>query len=66
MPTNLKIDDNLINKAVLLGNHKTKKDAVTHALQQYIQFIEQEKIIDLFGKIEYNDDYDYKEQRNRS
>lgn len=65
MATNLQIDDELITKAVRLGGHKTKKEAVNQALLEYIQHIEQKKILDLFGKIDYDSSYDYKSQRNK-
>lgn len=61
MPTNLAIDDGLIEAARVAGNHKTKKAAVTEALNEYIQRREQSKITSLFGKITY----DYKEQRRK-
>ena len=66
MATNLQIDDRLIHKAVELGKHKTKKEAVTQALKNYIHQMEQIKILNLFGKIDYDKDYDYKAQRNRN
>lgn len=63
MPTNLAIDDNLIEQALIIGHHRTKKAAVTEALNEYIQRRKQVEIINLFGKIEYESDYKYKEQR---
>jgi Arc/MetJ family transcription regulator len=63
--TNLQIDDKLIQKAVRLGRHRTKKAAVTQALVDYIQHLEQQKIGALFGGIEYDGAYDYKKQRAR-
>jgi len=63
MPTNLAIDDSLIEQAQVLGKHKTKKAVVTEALEEYIQRREQKNILELFNKIEYEKDYDYKEQR---
>jgi len=63
MPTNLAIDDNLIQEALIIGHHRTKKAVVTEALNEYIQRRKQIEIIDLFGKIEYDSDYKYKEQR---
>jgi len=63
--TNLQIDDSLIQKAVKLGGHKTKKAAVTQALIEYIEQLEQGKIVSLFGTVEYESDYDYKKQRQR-
>ncbi len=65
MATNLQIDDNLILKAVKLGRHKTKKAAVSQALIDYIHHLEQEKILTMFGTVEYDSEYDYKKQRNR-
>jgi Arc/MetJ family transcription regulator len=52
--TNLQIDDKLIQKAVRLGGHKTKKAAVSKALIEYIQNLEQEKILSMFGTVEYD------------
>jgi hypothetical protein len=63
MPTNLAIDDSLIEQAQVLGKHKTKKAVVTEALEEYIQRRKQKNILELFNKIEYEKDYDYKEQR---
>lgn len=64
MATNLAIDDSLIEEAKIIGHHKTKKAAVTIALKEYIQRHKQSEIINLFGKIEYDNNYDYKKQRN--
>ena len=66
MATNLQIDDRLIQKAVKLGGHKTKKAAVTQALVEYIQHLEQLKIFSLFGKVEYDESFNYKEQRKKA
>ena len=66
MPTNLAIDDKLINEAKRLGNHKTKKSAVTEALVEYIQRRKQQEIIKLFNYIDYEVDYNYKVQRKKS
>jgi hypothetical protein len=65
MPTNLAVDDSLIREAVKIGHHKTKKDAVTIALSEYIQRHKQQEIVSLFGCIDYDPSYNYKEQRNR-
>jgi hypothetical protein len=60
MATNLAIDDRLIREAVIVGHHHTKKAAVTAALQEYILHHKQQKIINLFGTIDYSSDYNYK------
>lgn len=65
MATNLQIDDSLINEAVTLGKHATKKAAVTEALETYVRHLKQEGILELFGKIDFDPDYDYKKQRAR-
>jgi len=63
MPTNLAIDDRLITEAQKLGHHRTKKDTVTAALDEYIQRRKQRSILPLFGTIEYDRAYDYKRER---
>ena len=66
MATNLQLDDRLIAQAVKLGHHRTKKAAVTQALVDYIRHLEQEKILSLFGAVDFDPTYDYKEQRART
>ena len=66
MATNLQIEDKLITKAVKLGGHHTKKAAVTQALTEYIHHLEQEKILSLFGSVEFDPSYSYKKQRARA
>jgi hypothetical protein len=63
MPTNLALDDALIDEARRVGNHKTKKEAVTAALDEYIRWRRQQEILDLFGTIDFDPDYDYKKMR---
>ena len=63
MATNLALDNDLIEEAKKLGKHKTKKAAVTEALQEYINRRKQMEIMDIFGSIVYEPDYDYKKQR---
>lgn len=65
MATNLALDDQLISAAVKLGHHPSKKAAVTAALKEYIQHHRQKQILDIFGQIEYDPDYDYKKERER-
>ena len=65
MPTNLAIDDALLEEALRVGGHRTKKATVTEALREYIQRRRQQKVLDLFGTIEVDPAYDYKAQRRR-
>jgi Arc/MetJ family transcription regulator len=66
MATNLAIDDRLLDEALLVGGQRTKKDTVTQALQEYVQRRKQAKILDLFGKIDFDPKYDHKRQRRRT
>jgi hypothetical protein len=65
MATNLALDDKLIEAARKIGGHKTKKEAVTAALDEYIKRRKQLQIIDLFGTIDFDPTYDYKAERKR-
>lgn len=63
MATNLALDDNLIRQALEIGHHKTKKEAVTAALREYIRGRKQLGIVELSGQIDYEPTYDYKRLR---
>ena len=65
MATNLALDDNLIIQAQKIGHHRTKKEAVMIALKEYVAHKKQLKILDLFGRIDFNEKYDYKKARKR-
>jgi Arc/MetJ family transcription regulator len=63
MATNLALDDSLIEEARQLGGLRTKKDVVTQALQEYIQRRKQLKLLDLFGTVDFAEDFDAHTQR---
>ena len=65
MATNLAIDPELLNKALEVGGEKTKKATVNRALREFIARREQERLLDLFGKFDWDDEYDYKRERSR-
>ncbi len=65
MPTNLALDDKLIEAARKAGNHRTKKEAVTAALAEYVKRRKQQRILEAFGTFEFDSDYDYKAERRR-
>ena len=65
MATNLQLDDRLIAEAASLGRHRTKKEAVTQALTDYIRHLRQDRILDIFGKVDFDPKYNYKRQRSR-
>jgi Arc/MetJ family transcription regulator len=66
MPSNLAIDDTLLEEAQHIGGHRTKRETVNCALKEYIQRRKQKEIVQLFGKINYEDDYNYKDMRSRT
>jgi len=65
MATNLSLDSKLLEKALKVSGEKTKKAAVTKALKEFISRREQRRILELFGKLEWNEGYNYKRERSR-
>ena len=65
MATNLAIDPKLLEKAVEVSGEKTATAAVTLALEEFIQRRNNQKLLDLFGKVEWDPNYDYKAERSR-
>ena len=63
MATNLALDPKLIKQAQKLGKHRTKKAAVTAALEAYVRRIRQLRIVDHFGSIDFDPKYDHKAAR---
>ncbi|MEQ8462161.1 type II toxin-antitoxin system VapB family antitoxin [Coleofasciculus sp. E1-EBD-02] len=63
MATNLEIDENLLQEALSLCEHSTADRLIEAALREYIQRRKQLKVLELFGMIDYEEDYDYKQQR---
>ncbi|MDX1643399.1 MAG: type II toxin-antitoxin system VapB family antitoxin [Thermoanaerobaculia bacterium] len=65
MATNLALDDELIEEARRIGKHRTKKEAVTRALEEYVRRRRQLEILDLAGTVPFDESYDYKALRHR-
>ena len=63
MPTNLKLNDKLIEETVKLGHFKSKQQAVNSALAEFVQRRQRLRILDLAGKIEFDPKWDYKKMR---
>jgi metal-responsive CopG/Arc/MetJ family transcriptional regulator len=63
MVTTLEIDEKLLKEALALGKHSTASLVIETALKDYIQRYKQQQILDLFGTIEYEENYNYKQQR---
>jgi len=63
MPTNLAIDDELLQQALAIGRHRTKRETVNEALREFIQRRQRVELVRLVGKVEYDPRYDYKKER---
>lgn len=63
MPTNLALDDELVTEAKRVGGHRTKRAAVNEALREYVARHKRRRVLNLFGKLEWDPDYDYKAER---
>jgi Arc/MetJ family transcription regulator len=64
MPTHLALDDDLLKEALDVGAFKSNKETVNAALKEYIDRRKQVKMKDLFGKMPFDKDYDYKKGRS--
>ena len=65
MATNLAIDPDLLDRALKVSGERTKKAAVTKALKEFIARREQRRVLDLMGKLEWDQSFDYKAERSR-
>jgi Arc/MetJ family transcription regulator len=65
MATNLSLDPALLERAVKVGGERTKKAAVTRALQEYVARRTQKRLAELMGKLEWDASFDYKSERSR-
>ena len=65
MPTNLNLDDALLDEAVKLSGKKTKRATVNAALAEFVSRRKQRRILGLFGKLEWDPRFDYKKERER-
>ena len=65
MPSNLAIDDELLELAKSVGGYRTKRETVNEALREFVQRRQRVQLVKLFGKVEYDATYDYKRERRR-
>jgi Arc/MetJ family transcription regulator len=65
MATNLSIDPELLDRALQVSGERTKKAAVTRALQEFIARRQQKGLLDLMGSLEWDGGFDYKAERSR-
>lgn len=65
MATNLALNEELLEKALDVGGLGTKKDTVNEALKEFIERRQQRRILELFGKVDWDKKYNYKRTRSR-
>lgn len=63
MATNLDLDPKLVDEALRVGKHRTKKEAITAALNEYIHRRRRLKVLELFGAIHFDPRYNHKTDR---
>jgi hypothetical protein len=65
MATNLSLDPDLLDRALEVSGERTKKAAVTRALEEFIARRAQRRLVDLMGRLEWDNSFDYKAERSR-
>lgn len=65
MPTNLALNDELIDEARRLGGHRTKRQAVNEALEEYVARRKRREILEIFDQADWDAEYDYKKERQK-
>lgn len=60
MRTNIVLDDELVKEAMMLSDAKTKKELISNALQEFVATRKRRNLLELDGKIDFSEDYDYK------
>jgi Arc/MetJ family transcription regulator len=65
VPTNLALDDALLNSALKVGGHRTKRETANEALREYVLRRKRRSLVKLFGMIDFRPDWDHKKARRR-
>ncbi len=65
MRTNIVIDDGLMKEAMALSGMRTKRDVVHRALEEFVRNLKKKDLREIWGKIQFATDYDYKKMRSR-
>jgi Arc/MetJ family transcription regulator len=66
MATNLDIDPHLLQRALEVSGERTKTAVVSRALEEYVARREQKRLLELFGALEWDREFDYKTERSRA
>ena len=65
MATNLDLAPELLEEALRVSGETTKKAAVTKALEEFIARRRQKRLLELFGQLDWDPEFDYKAERTR-
>jgi Arc/MetJ family transcription regulator len=65
MATNLAINDDLLTSAYNISGLKTKKETVNLALEEFIQRRRRKEAMEMFGKIDFNNDWNPRKARGK-
>lgn len=65
MTTNIDINPDLIEQAMQISGHRTKKAVVNQALEEFVRRHQQQEVLTMFGEVDYEPGYDYKAHRTR-
>jgi len=63
MRTNIVLEDSLVKEALKYSGAKTKKELIHQALEEFVKNRRRRNLLDLAGKIEFAEAYDYKSLR---
>ena len=66
MATNLDIDPQLLQRALEVSGERTKTAVVSRALEEYVARRQQKRLLELFGALEWDREFDYKTERSRA
>lgn len=62
---NVKLDDRLVEEAVAVGHHASRREAVHEALREYVAHRRRLEALEVFGTVEFDASFDYKRARAR-
>ena len=63
MPMHIDLDESLVNEALRLGQHSTKKAAVNAALAEYVRVLKRRELLALRGQVPWEGSLDALRER---
>lgn len=64
MAPDLDIEPELLDRALALSHTRTREEAVTLALEEFIERRQRARIVESFGTLDWDDAYDYQADRH--